>query len=297
MASPMSPVVDRLIADCRLPRSEALLLLEAATGLRRERLITGSRDPVGPGEAETFDALARRRRAGEPVAYLLGWREFYGRRFAVDADVLIPRPETELLVDRALRWVDARGATGAVLRVLDLGTGTGVIAVTLALERPTLAVATDASAAALAVAARNAANLGASVRFALGDWFDALAGGAGPPLEDSGSDGFDLIVSNPPYVASDDPHLSTGDLRFEPRQALTDFGDGLGAIRRIVAGAGPHLRPGGAVMIEHGHDQAAAVRRLMAAAHLSSIETERDLAGIERLTMGVATDRPAHADL
>lgn len=276
---------DAVLAASGLPRAEALLLLVLVSGLRRERLIAGSTDPLAPRVAERFAALAARRRAGEPIAYLIGWREFYGRRFGVDPRVLIPRPETELLVDRALAWIDADGryASGA-LSAVDLGTGSGVIAVTLALERPLLDVtATDRSAEALALAITNAKTLAARVRFVAGDWYDALAPDAEPA--------FDLIVSNPPYVARDDPHLREGDLRFEPRDALTDHGDGLGAAMRIVAGALAHLRPGGGLLIEHGHDQAAAVRALMNAEGFRDVATLRDLAGIERVTTGLAGSR------
>ena len=266
-------VVDRLLAASGLPRSEALLLLSHVTGWRRERLIAASRDPLADEVVVSFRALAERRVAGEPIAYLVGQREFFGRTFHVDADVLIPRPETESLVDVALRWIDAHAAA----RVLDLGTGSGAIAVTLALERAGLdVVATDVSTAAIAVARRNAARLDATVRFATGSWYDALAADAR----------FDVIVSNPPYIAAGDRHLVEGDLRFEPIVALTDQGDGFQALRRIVGGASSRLAIDGLLAVEHGHDQAGAVRASFVAAGFVDVTSQRDLAGIERVTFG-----------
>jgi release factor glutamine methyltransferase len=265
--------VDMLLAQCGLPRAEALLLLAHASGASRERLIAGSREPLPQAAIDAFMALSCRRAAGEPIAYLVGTREFYGRSFVVDECVLIPRPETELLVDQASQWITAHRPS----RVVDLGTGSGAIAITLALERPAIEVtATDQSAAALTLAAANAQRLGAEVRFVAGDWFDALADDAR----------FDLIVTNPPYIACDDPHLAIGDLRFEPANALTDGADGLAAIRRIVSGAPRHLTGRGALMLEHGYQQAAAVRALLAAAGFQQIVSLRDLAGIERVTVG-----------
>ncbi len=193
------------LAASGLPRAEALLLLAHVGGRTRERLIAGDRDALPDAVAAAFRTIVARRTAGEPIAYLVGRREFYGRPFAVDARVLIPRPETELVVDLALTAIDE--SAGDAVRALDLGTGSGAIAITLALERPSLdVVATDASADALDVATANAARLGARVAFAHGDWFDALPGAAP----------FDVIVSNPPYVAAGDAHLDAGDLRFEP---------------------------------------------------------------------------------
>ena len=276
-----SPTVQSLLAAFALSRAEALLLLAHASGLRRERLIAASDESLDPLVEAHFRELGARRVAGEPIAYLLGAREFYGRRFAVDRGVLIPRPETELLVDEALRWIDAAPRGHDRLRLLDLGTGSGAIAISVALERPDVdVVATDRSDAALAVAQANAAALGARVRFAAGDWFDALAATEAPR--------FDAIVANPPYVAVDDRHLDDGDLRFEPRDALTDHADGLEALRRIVAGAPVHLRSGGVLMVEHGHDQASAVRALMIAAGLVAVRSVADLAGIPRVTIGAA---------
>ncbi|HEY0293616.1 MAG TPA: peptide chain release factor N(5)-glutamine methyltransferase [Hansschlegelia sp.] len=267
--------VDRWLATCGLPRNEALILLAHATGLRREQLIAGSRDPLDDAAATMATSLAGRRRNGEPIAYLVGHRDFYGRAFAVDRRVLIPRPETELLVDLALEAMPRNG------RMLDLGTGSGAIAITMALERPGIdVVATDRSADALAVARGNAARLGAAVRFAAGDWYTALTPADSP---------FDAICANPPYVAAGDRHLDEGDLRFEPSLALTDGADGLAALRIIVAGAATWLAPGGIAIVEHGHDQAAAVRALFVAASLENVASRRDIAGIERISFGTSS--------
>jgi release factor glutamine methyltransferase len=217
-----------------------------------------------------FASLVARRSAGEPVAYLVGHREFFGREFAVSPDVLIPRPETELLVEITL----ANIAAGDAPRILDLGTGSGCIAITLALECPQAQVsAVDKSETALTVAGGNATRLGGQVRLILSDWFAALA-----------DEHFDLIVANPPYIAADDPHLAAGDLRYEPSAALSSGADGLQAIRRIIAAAPAYLAPGGYLWLEHGYDQAIAVRELLAAAGLANIEQHRDLAGILRVS-------------
>lgn len=280
--------------DC-VPRAELLRLASLATGKSRESLL------AHPDAALDTDAIARlerliaRRGAGEPMAYLLGRREFHGREFKVDARVLIPRPETELLVDLAIAWI-ARHAIARddrPLSVLDLGTGSGVIAITLALECPSISVtATDVSTAALEVGVQNARGLGADVRLVAGDWMAPFRNGP------DGGQQFDLIVSNPPYIAAADPHLAEGDLRHEPRNALTndaDDHDGLNAIRRIVADSASHLRPDGSLMLEHGYDQAAAVRRLLIESGYTEIASFRDLAGIERVTTG-ARDSIHEAD-
>ena len=270
--------LDDLMRSAPLPRGEVLRL--AASVLRRERTdLLAHGDAPLPTEAATAlaDHVARRI-AGEPIAYLVGAREFYGRSFAVDRRVLIPRPETELLVDLALARIDALGRRP--LRLLDAGTGSGAIAITIALERPDVEVwATDVSADALAVAAINARALGASVRLLESDWYAAL-----PDLR------FDAIVSNPPYIASGDRHLREGDLRFEPSGALTDGADGMAAIRALIAGASAHLVAGGWIAFEHGWDQASAVRGLLAAGGYASVASTADLAAIERVTSGVRGD-------
>lgn len=264
--------VGALLAQARqhIPASEARLLLGYSLG-KSAAWLEAHRDDEVCCEAE-YAALVGRRASGEPIAYLVGVREFYGRDFAVTPDVLIPRPETELLVDVAKTKV----GPGGTARILDLGTGSGCLAVTLALELPRARVtAVDVSPAALAVARGNARRLGARVEFVASDWFAAL-----PPQR------FDLIVANPPYVAAGDPHLGAGDLRFEPTGALTDHADGLSAIRRIVAAAPRWLAPQGWLFFEHGYDQAAAVRQLLESAGLSEIEQQRDLAGIIRASGG-----------
>jgi release factor glutamine methyltransferase len=244
------------------------ILLCHALGLTRVGLITQSTRELTADEAARLSDLIARRLGGEPVAYIVGRREFYGLPFEVDPAVLIPRPETELLVELALERLPPRG------RVLDMGTGSGAIAVALAHTRPdALVTALDVSEAALAVARRNAAANAASVRLLASDWYAALDG-----------EQFELIVSNPPYIAAGDSHLAQGDLRFEPAGALTDHADGLSALRRIVAGAAPHLAPQGWLLMEHGYDQSAAVRALLAAAGFEQVQSWPDLAGIERVS-------------
>lgn len=255
-----------------IPVAEARLLLGEVLGRNHAWLEAHRDDVLEAAAAQRFAALVARRAAGEPVAYLLGRREFYGRDFAVSPAVLIPRPETELLVEVALAAV----ADQTNPRILDLGTGSGCIAVTLALELPGAEVtAVDVSAAALDVARGNAQALGARLRCLQSEWFAALAG-----------ERFDLIVSNPPYVAEGDPHLAAGDLRFEPAVALACGRDGLDAIRRIVAAAPDHLEPGGTLHFEHGYDQAIAMAELLMAAGFADIEQHHDLAGIVRVSGG-----------
>lgn len=268
-----TPQLKSLLLDTRLPRLEVRMLLEHVLQKPRAWLLAHDTDPLAPDVAAAFEVLLARRLAGEPMAYLLGHREFMGHRFRVTPDVLIPRPDTEVLVETALECV--AGIAGPA--VLDLGTGSGAIAISIALARRDARVmASDVSAAALKVAAANAWDLTASVRFVEGSWFDAVPAG----------EGFDLIVSNPPYVANDDPHLDQGDLRFEPRGALTDGAGGLEDLGRIVAGAGPHLKPGAQLWMEHGWDQAQAVRGLLADAGFESVHSRHDLAGIERISGG-----------
>jgi len=258
-----------LLAASPLPRTEARRLLAVALGTTVEHLTARPEQPVVAEAAARFAALAGRRLAGEPVAYLLGTKEFYGRNFEVTPAVLVPRPETELLIDAAL----ARLRNRATAQILDLGTGSGCIAITLALECPSArVVAIDRSAAALDVARRNAIELGAAVEFVPGNWYGSLARK------------FDLIVANPPYVAEADPHLQA--LRHEPRQALASGADGLDDLRQIIAGAPAHLRSGGWLGVEHGFDQGAAVRQLFAQAGFEAVSTLRDLAGLERVCCG-----------
>lgn len=266
-------LAERLGLNRREARLEARILACRALGVETVWLLTHDRDPFGDAAAAFAELLARRLN-GEPVAYLLGEREFYGRPFRVAPATLIPRPETEHLVAAAL----ARGPAGA--RVLDIGTGSGCIAITLKLERPDWQVtAVDISLDALAVARDNAARLGAEAGFMQSDLFAALAGWA-----------FDLIVSNPPYVAEADPHMGRGDVRFEPRHALTSGADGLDAIRAIVQRAPAHLSDGGWLLLEHGWDQGEAVGRLLADGGFSAVFLERDLAGQARISGGRLID-------
>ncbi len=256
----------------RLPAGEARLLLRGIVGCTAAQIAAYPERALSVEQARRFADLVDRRAAGEPVAYLLGEREFYGRRFGVSPAVLIPRPETELIVDLVL----ARLAPGAAPRVLDLGTGSGALAVTLALEIPAAQVtAVDCSPAALAVAGANAAALGATVRWIESDWFAALE-----------PTGFDFIVANPPYIAAADPHLAEGDVRFEPAGALASGPAGLDDLRRIAAAAPDFIVAGGWLLLEHGYDQAAAVRALLLAAGLADVASAHDLAGIERITLG-----------
>lgn len=259
-----------------LPALETRVLLTHVLGWRRTELITRDDEPLDPQAVQRFEALAQRRLNGEPIAQLIGKREFFGLEFEVSPDVLIPRPETELLVETAL---DAIAGTPNA-RVLDLGTGTGAIAISIAHARPDARVwAVDRSPAALDVARRNARALldpARTVTFIESDWTAKLD----PSLR------FEAIVSNPPYIASDDPHLTQGDLRFEPRGALTDDVDGLSAIRVIVETAPLLLAPNGVLWIEHGYDQADAVRRLLTARGFTDVRSIRDLAGIERTSGG-----------
>lgn len=253
------------IAREAIPAAEARLLLGFVLGRPRAWLAAHGEAVLDEAQARAFAGMAARRVAGEPVAYLVGRREFYGREFGVAPDVLIPRPETELLVEVGLAHADGR--------ILDLGAGSGCVAVTLALEISGAAVtAVDVSPAALAVARENAARLGATVEFVESDWFSAVSGA------------FDLVVANPPYVAEGDPHLD--ELRFEPMGALVSGADGLDAIRRIVAEAPRHLEPGGWLFLEHGYDQADAVRGLLDAAGFVDIEQHLDIAGIVRVSGG-----------
>lgn len=264
-------------AAARLPgeeaRREAELLLEHVLGRDRAWLFSHAADvPEADAVARFSDILARRVQ-GEPLAYLVGHAGFWTLDLAVSPATLIPRPETELLVELALE----RLPRDTPLRVADLGTGSGAIALALASERPNAQViATDASAAALEVARQNARrNQLANVDFREGDWFVPLRG-----------EHFHLIASNPPYIADADPHLSRGDLRFEPPTALSSGSDGLDAIRHLAAHAPRHLLPGGWLLLEHGCDQGEAVRKLLCAAGFLGVETRQDLEQRDRISLG-----------
>lgn len=249
------------------------MLLQQVLGVSRAHLLAHPEQALDEARAASYAALLQRRLAGEPLAYILGEREFFGLKFRVTPATLIPRPETELLVELAL----LRASSHEPLRILDLGTGCGAIALSIARARPGAEVtAVDASPEALAVARENARRLGAgSMRLLRSGWFSALAG-----------ERFDLIVSNPPYIADGDAHLAQGDPRFEPRAALVSGKDGLDDIRRIVAGAQSHLNPGGWLLLEHGYDQAIEVREILRAEGFGGIFSARDLAGIERASGG-----------
>ncbi|MDA8107808.1 MAG: peptide chain release factor N(5)-glutamine methyltransferase [Betaproteobacteria bacterium] len=262
------------LARAGIDAREARLLLAEAGAMPEASVIARPERALPQTALERFEALAARRRAGEPIAYLLGRREFYDLELAVGPAVLIPRPETELLVERALERL-ARWERPAVL---DLGTGSGALA--LAIKRHCArarVVAVEASGAALELAQANARRLGLEVDFRAGRWFAPV-----------GEERFELIVSNPPYVAEDDPHLGQGDLRFEPRAALVAGPDGLDAIREIVREAPAHLVAGGWLLLEHGLGQDARVRALLEHAGLEAIATWSDLAGIPRVSGGRA---------
>lgn len=269
-------------ARAKLPASEARLLLGHVLGQTAAWLATHDDEALDEDALRGFASLVARRAGGEPVAYLVGHREFFGRNFAVGPAVLIPRPETELLIELAL----ARVGAGITATILDLGTGSGCIAITLALERPLARVsAVDSAVAALRLAERNAQALGAKLRLVEGDWFSGVTG-----------ERFDLVVGNPPYIGDRDPHLTRGDLRHEPRQALASGADGLDAIRVIATNARSHLAPDGVLMLEHGFDQAAAVRGLLEQGGFSDIRVYPDLAGLPRVTVGHLQPKPGTAD-
>lgn len=260
------------LKDGDSPRADADILLAYVLGRPRSYLLAWPERELSPGQWTAFQALVERRACGEPVAYLTGSREFFGLDLAVSNAVLIPRPETEILVEAALERLPA-----GPCMVADLGTGSGAIALAIAQARPDArVVAVDASPQALEVARTNAERLGLrNVELREGDWCKGLA-----------DERFDMIVSNPPYIRKDDPHLAQGDLRFEPAMALASGADGLEAIRAIVACTPAHLSPGGWLLFEHGFDQAEAVAGLMRTAGLIGIETLRDLFGHGRVTLG-----------
>jgi release factor glutamine methyltransferase len=269
------------LADARrrgVASLDAQLLLARLLATTRTGLIAGDERALTPAESSQWQDALERRLAGEPIAYLLGEKEFHGLGLEVDRTVLVPRPETELLVDWASEAIVAlareRSGRAGAIRVLDLGTGSGAIALALKHSHREIDVtATDVSASALAVARRNARQLGLAVEFVEGSWWQALD-----------SRRFEIAITNPPYIAADDPHLAM--LRHEPAVALTPGGDGLGALRAIVAGAAGPLVAGGWLLLEHGFAQGAAVREMLAGSGFTAVETRRDLAGHERATGG-----------
>ncbi len=256
---------------------DARLLLQHVTGATVAQIVSYPGRQLGPVDRMRFESLVARRASGEPIAYLLGEREFYSRAFAVTPGVLIPRPETEGLVDAALARLPVDGNPA----VVDLGTGSGCVGITIALEHTkTRVLAIDASADAITVARRNATALACSnIDFVIGDWLKGIDGHR-----------LSMVVANPPYIAAADFHLGQGDLRFEPRSALTPGDDGLAAIREIIIQAPAALAGGGWLILEHGHDQGPAVRKLLAVRGFADVFTDRDLAGHDRITGGRLPD-------
>jgi len=267
-------------AQQAIGRLEARVLLRHVLRCDEAFLIAHGDDALTAAQSADFGRLIARRAAGEPVAYLTGSREFYGREFTVTPAVLIPRPDTELLIELALQRLPAKGG-----RVLDLGTGSGCIGVTIAAERPQVQVTlVDASADALDIARLNAhRHAAANTTLLCSDWYAALV-----------DTRYDLIVANPPYIAAGDAHLQQGDLRFEPHSALAAGTDGLADIRRIVAEAPSHLASGAWLLCEHGHDQADACTALLQQAGFIDVFSARDLAGIHRVSGGRCNPRSPH---
>lgn len=263
--------ISRALAAAGIEPREARLLLAEATGFSEASVIAQGEQELPPEIEARFSEMAGRRRDGEPIAYIVGRREFYSLPLTVGPPVLIPRPETELLVDLALERIPASAGPS----VLDLGTGSGAIALAIKRNRPRArVVAIEASAAALEYAKRNAAKLGLDIEFAHGEWF--------APVHER----FDVVVSNPPYVALQDPHLERGDVKFEPRRALVAGPDGLDEIRKIASKAADFVKAGGWLLLEHGEGQEKAVQVLISTAGFVDVTTWPDLAGIARATGG-----------
>ncbi len=255
---------------------DARVLLQHALNSNRAHLSAHPERVLTEAEQQQFHDYVARRKDGEPVAYVIGEREFFGLNFKITPAVLIPRPETELLVEQALERLPEHHSA----KLLDLGTGSGTIAIAIAEHRSLAKItAVDASENALIIAKDNAQRLlpdrAASITFIQSDWFEVLQ-----------NERFDMIVANPPYIADDDPHLAQGDLRFEPREALAAGPRGLSALAHIARNAAPRLAPGGWLLLEHGYDQGTACRDLLTAAGFSSVATHKDLAGIDRVTLG-----------
>ena len=286
----MASNIGDLLSRYAIEKREAQILLAHVLGVSRAGIIANCERILDDAQDRLANQLLARRAAGEPIAYLIGSREFYGRDFVVSPATLIPRPETELIVEQALACLSGQisrgmpaniGSTHSNISVsasiLDLGTGSGAIAISLALECPhMMVVAADVSRDALLVAEDNARRLNAVVDFVDSDWYQNLAGRK-----------FDLIVANPPYVAGNDTHLSQGDLRFEPQTALTDkSADGLLSIRTIIEGAPAHLNANGWLLFEHGYDQSDACNELLLKAGFVNLTSVNDLAGIPRVAGG-----------
>lgn len=276
--------IAEILRLARIDPLDARVLLQAVLGISPAYLAAHPEHIVADDQRDRYLALLARRAAGEPVAYLTGGREFFSLDFKVTPAVLIPRPETELLVELALEHIPQDASS----RVLDLGTGSGCVAISIAKHRPQARItATDRSPDALEIAAQNARALGVhNIDFVSGDWFTAVAGEC-----------FDIIVANPPYIAEGDLHLRQGDLRFEPQHALAAGPEGLDCIRLIVAQARSHLFRGGWLMFEHGYDQAERCRALLSAAGFTGVFSRRDLAGIERVSGGMREALDERLDL
>ena len=264
----LSPSLRDLLRQNIIDRTDNRVLLMYITGFNHARLLAYDDYVLTQEQVENYNRLVQRVQSGEPLAYIVGYKEFYSRQFKVTPATLIPRPETELLVEQVL----AKTQLGA--KVLDLGTGSGCIAITLKLERSDLGVtAIDKFADALAVAQQNAARMQAEIEFVCSDWYSSFE-----------EQQFNIIVSNPPYIEVSDEHLTA--LSYEPQSALTDFGDGLSCIRNIVSLSRKHLLPDGWLMIEHGYDQGAAVREIFIKNGLNDVTTILDYAELERITIG-----------
>ncbi len=262
------------LQNCPLPKLEARMLLQKVTGLSRVQLISHDEQLLSSSEFDQLQKWQEDRLAGQPMAYIMEEREFFGRMFYVNADVLIPRPETEHVIEEVL----SRLSKNQPAKIADIGTGSGIIAIILKLERPLAQVfASDLSEQALKVARKNAKVLQAEITFTQGSWFDGL--------DQIGASTFDFIVSNPPYIEHNDPHLQQGDVRFEPRMALTDFADGLEAYRVLTEQSFSRLKDGGWLIVEHGFDQKQAIGQLCENYLYQNITTLKDLAGLDRVTV------------
>lgn len=274
------------LAGSPSPRVDAEVLMEFATGRSRTWLYTWGDSECPTWEHARFDALIAARAQGQPVAYLTGEREFWGLPLATSPTTLIPRPDTETLVEAAL----ARASTPTG-RLLDLGTGTGAIALAFASEKPDWqVVGVDVRPEAVALAADNARTLNiTNATFLVSDWFSALRSSSpseSSPGSPSPGSTFEIIVSNPPYIAADDPHLGQGDVRFEPRSALVAEADGMADLLHLITTAQAFLSPGGWLVLEHGYQQAPSVRQALKLAGYQSVESVQDMGGHERVTLG-----------
>ena len=277
----MNTTIANWLQKSPLPKLEARMLLQKATGLTRVQLISRDDQILSTSELTQLTQWQVDRLTGQPMAYIMGEKEFFGRMFRVNPDVLIPRPETEHVIDEVL----ARLPENYPAKIADIGTGSGIIAITLKLERLLNHVfASDLSASALNVACLNAKDLHADIVFTQGSWFEGL------DQIEQGSD-FDFIVSNPPYIEKNDPHLQQGDVQFEPQMALTDFADGLEAYRVLTDQSYSRLKNGGWLIMEHGYDQGQAIRHLCEKYAYQNIATIKDLAGLDRVTVAQKIDQ------